>query len=298
MAGQRLLVFGGSGMLGRDVVREARARGAAALGLSRGQADVTDEAQVRYWAESFRPDVVVNCAAYTKVDECESERDRALAINGHAVGHVAAAAQGVGAALIHVSTDYVFPGDAERPYREDDETGPRSVYGESKLEGERRALQMDRALVLRTSWLFGPGGPNFVRTISRLIGEVSRGERQGPLKVVDDQTGCPTYTPFLARAILDLAPRVASGDVRGVLHYGNRDAVTWYDFAREIGRSLDRNVEILPVTTEEFPRPAPRPAYSVLDVGRFEDVTGRTVEPWGWGLLDYLASIRMRRASA
>lgn len=274
----RALVFGGTGMLGKSVAREWRRHGAAVLALSHGQADIRDRGQLLVVADSFRPQLVVNCAAFTKVDDCETEREHALEINGGAVAHVVAAADSVGADLIHISSDYVFAGDASTPYREDDVTGPRSAYGESKLRGEEEALRYDRSLVLRASWLFGPGGPNFVATISRLL-------RQGQqLKVVDDQVGCPTYTPFLARAIWDLAPLAP----RGILHYRNRDAVSWHAFATEIARSLNIAEEILAVPTSEFPRPAHRPAYSVLEIERFEALVGRSVEPWIAGLTAYL----------
>jgi len=280
-------------MLGRALVTEARNRGQAALALSRDQADIADPVRLRYWMDSFRPDLVVNCAAFTKVDACEGEaREQAFRINGAAVGHVAEAAEAAGARFIHVSTDYVFDGKGNRPYREDDPTNPLSVYGQSKLEGERRALQHPRALVVRTSWLFGPGGPNFAATMVNLI-------EQGrlPLRVVSDQEGCPTYTPFLAGAILDLAP-LASSTINGIMHYRNREPVTWYGFAREIAALWAppaRPVEVLPVTTAEYPRPAPRPAYSVLDIQRFEEATGRRVESWVWGLAAYLTRIRQGR---
>ncbi|HEX3531597.1 MAG TPA: dTDP-4-dehydrorhamnose reductase [Thermoanaerobaculia bacterium] len=290
----RCLILGGTGMLGRALTAEARRRGQAALALSREQADVTDAGRLRYWMESFRPELVVNAAAYTKVDACEGEgREQAFAVNGAAVGNIAAAAAAGGARLIHVSTDYVFDGKGTTPYREDDPTAPLSVYGQSKLEGERQALRyLDskaNALVVRTSWLFGPGGPNFAATMVHLI-------QQGrlPLRVVADQTGAPTYTPFLARAILDLAPV----PVTGIVHYRNREPVTWHAFAREIAAlwaAPAETVDVLPVTTAEFPRPAPRPAWSVLDVERFESLMGRRVEPWVWGLADYLARIRQGR---
>jgi dTDP-4-dehydrorhamnose reductase len=297
----RALILGGTGMLGRALMREARGRGQAALALSRDQADITAPVRLRYWMDSFRPDLVVNCAAFTKVDACEGEaREKAFAVNGAAVGNIAEAAEKAGARFIHVSTDYVFDGKGagsddgkeKRPYREDDPTNPLSVYGQSKLEGERRALRHPHALVVRTSWLFGPGGPNFVATMVNLI-------EQGrlPLRVVSDQEGCPTYTPFLARAILDLAG-LDSLAIDGIVHYRNREPVTWYDFAREIAilwAPPARRVEVLPVTTAEFPRPAPRPAYSVLDVQRFEETAGRRVESWVWGLAAYLTRIRQGR---
>jgi dTDP-4-dehydrorhamnose reductase len=287
----RTLILGGTGMLGRSLVQEARRRGQAALALSHAQADVTDPGRLRYWIDSFRPELVVNCAASTKVDLCEGEgRDKAFAVNGTAAGHIADVAQEAGARLVHVSTDYVFDGKAREPYREDDPTAPLSVYGQSKLAGERQVLSRHpRSLVVRTSWLFGPGGPNFVATMVNLINQ-----GQLPLRVVSDQEGCPTYTPFLARAILDLAPL----DRNGIVHYRNREPVSWYGFTREIATlwaAPSQGVEVLPVTTAEFPRPAPRPAYSVLDVQRFEEAVGRRVEPWVWGLAEYLARIRQGR---
>ncbi len=282
----RTLIFGGTGMLGRALAAEARTRGFAALALSHGQADVRDDERLLYWADTFRPELVVNCAAFTKVDRCESEPDLADAVNGEAVAHVAAAAGRAGARLVQISTDYVFDGRATTPYREDAPTAPLSVYGKSKLVGEERALSLPGALVVRTSWLFGPGGPNFAATI---VKKIAGGERR--LTVVHDQVGCPTYTPFLARAVLDLAPL----EISGIVHYVNRDPVSWYSFADEIARLWASGVEVVPVTTAEVPRPAPRPAYSVLDVSRFEEAVGRRVEPWGWGLVEYLAALRRGR---
>jgi dTDP-4-dehydrorhamnose reductase len=292
----RCLVLGGTGMLGRRVVAEARSRGWAALGLAREQADVTDVAGITGddrllgWAAAFRPEVVVNCAAHTRVDACETEPERAFAVNATGAAQAAALAERAGARLVHVSTDYVFDGRGSEPYAEDAPTGPLSVYGQSKLEGERRALDYDRSVVVRTSWLFGPGGPNFVATMVSLI-EAGR----LPLRVVADQEGCPTYTGFLARALLDLAALEASG----IVHYRNREPVSWYAFAVAIARLWSSGTagaaDVVPVTTAEFPRPAPRPAYSVLDVGRFERLAGRRVEPWEWGLVETLALLREAR---
>ncbi|HEY7214361.1 MAG TPA: dTDP-4-dehydrorhamnose reductase [Thermoanaerobaculia bacterium] len=283
----RCLVFGGAGMLGQAVVAEARSRAWEALGLSRAEADVTDRGRLLHWAEEFRPEAVINCAAFTRVDDCEVETERAFAVNGEAVGHVADAAASSGARLVHVSTDYVFDGEARQPYTEDAATAPRSVYGRSKLEGERRALADERSLVVRTSWLFGPGGPNFVATMVRLIDS-----GRLPLRVVRDQEGCPTYTRFLAAALLDLALAGATG----IVHYRNREPVSWYAFAAEIARLWCGTAAVVPVTTAEFPRPAPRPAYSVLDVTRFEAIAGRRVEPWQDGLVETLAGLKQGRS--
>jgi len=282
----RCLVLGGTGMLGQRVVREARSRGWAALGLSRSQGDVTDRGRLLGWAGAFRPEVVVNCAAHTKVDACETDAPSAFAINEGGAANAAELARAAGARLVHVSTDYVFPGNGTEPYTEDAPTGPLSVYGRSKLAGEARALAWERAVVVRTSWLFGPGGPNFVATMVALI---EAGKL--PLRVVDDQVGCPTYTGFLARALLDLAALGATG----IVHYRNREAVSWYAFAVAIARLWQPEAAVVPVTTAEFTRPAPRPAYSVLDVGRFEHLAGRRVESWEWGLVETLADLRDKR---
>ena len=283
----RCLVFGGTGMLGQAVVAAARSRGWAALGLSHAQADIANAAEpLLGWVDAFRPELVVNCAAFTKVDACETERERAFAVNGEAVAHVAAVAARAGARLVHISTDYVFEGTAREPYREDSPTHPLSSYGRSKLAGEAHALAYERGLVVRTSWLFGPGGPNFVATMVNLI-EAGR----VPLKVVRDQEGCPTYALFLARAVLDLA----QGEVTGVVHYRNREPVSWYAFAVAIARLWSGTVEVVPVTTADVPRPAPRPAYSVLDVTRFERCAGRPVQPWEWGLVETLRHLSQGR---
>jgi dTDP-4-dehydrorhamnose reductase len=282
----RTLILGGTGMLGRDVREAARRRGWPVLALSRGQADVEDLSRLAHWVSSFRPEVVINCAAFTRVDDCETEREHAMRVNGEAVGNVARAAAAGGARLLQVSTDYVFDGEArERPYLEDDPTGPRSVYGESKRLGEQLALAHANSLVVRTSWLFGRGGPNFVATITGLI------DSGKPLRVVTDQLGAPTYTPYLAQALLDLAALPAVG----VVHYRNREPVSWYSFATEIARwwpGPQGPVEVVPVTTAEFLRRAPRPAYSVLSVARCEALLGRPVEPWEWGLAAYLSHLR------
>ncbi len=276
----RALVLGGTGMLGRAVAEHWRRRQRAVLAIDLEHADITDRDELLEWAETFRPEIIINCAAFTQVDRCESEREKAMAINGDAVANVVAAAERVGARLIQISSDYVFDGMGDVPYSEDAPTAPLSVYGESKLRGDREALRYSRALVVRASWLFGPGGPNFVTTIARLLSANDK-----PLRVVDDQIGCPTYTPFLARALWDLATL----ESRGLVHYCNRDGASWFDFATEIARSLAPRARVVPVTTSEFPRPAPRPAYSVLDTRRFEAAVGRRVEPWVSGLTAYLS---------
>jgi dTDP-4-dehydrorhamnose reductase len=283
----RVLVLGAAGIVGRATVAEAARRGWDVRGLSRAECDIALEAAPARAAADFRPELVINCGAFTKVDACEDEPERAMAINGEAVGRVAMAAASVGARLIHLSTDYVFDGTAREPYPEEHPTAPRSAYGRSKLVGEHRALAVPGALVVRSSWIFGAGGPNFVDTIRRKLEEGA-----APLRVVDDQFGAPTYAPFLARALADLGES-ASG---GIVHYQNREPVSWFGFARAIARRLGFDESAIePASTAEVPRPAPRPAWSVLDVRRFERIAGRPVERWENGLAEYLGSTGERR---
>jgi dTDP-4-dehydrorhamnose reductase len=282
---RRALVLGGTGMLGRAVASYWRLRGVPVLALSHAQGDLLDRERLLYWARRFQPEVLINCAAFTQVDACEEREAHATAINGDAVGHVAAAAAAARAQLIQVSSDYVFDGMATGPLREDAPVAPLSAYGRSKLRGEELAAQYERSLIVRVGWLFGPGGPNFVATIRRFLLE-----GRTPLRVVDDQHGRPTYTPFMARALYDLAAR----DTRGIVHYGNREPASWYDLAREIVRHVAPTAEVIPVATTEFPRPARRPVYSVLDVSLFEKIAGRPVESWTAGLASYLDAFPLR----
>lgn len=284
----RTLILGGTGMLGRAVVAEARSRGWSALAPSHGQADIADRGRLADLGVRFGPELLINCAAFTKVDDCETRRDHALEANGRAVGNLAALADTLGARLIQVSSDYVFDGRASTPYREDAATGPLSVYGESKLLGETAALGSRRALVVRASWLFGPGGPNFAATMLKLF---ARQRADGtPVRVVADQIGAPTYTPFLARTLCDLGAAGASG----IVHYRNREPVSWHGFAQAIADAAGFSVDVAAITTADFPRPAPRPAYSVLAVEKVEALLGRSVETWSAGLAQYLDLIRRR----
>ena len=266
----KVLVTGAGGMLGRDVMRAAP----DAVGLTRAELDITDHRAVERTLREVRPDAVVNCAAYTDVDGAEADEDTATRVNGDGAGNVASAAAGVGAFVVQPSTDYVFDGTKREPYVESDPTGPRSAYGRSKLAGEWCTAESAAAhAIVRTAWLFGVAGKNFADTMLRLDGEV---------KVVDDQIGCPTYTGHLAAALLEIAER----GLTGVLHVAGGGECSWHDFAAEIFRQAGRDVNLRPCTTEDFPRPAPRPLYSVL---RSERRDAPHLPAWRNGLRAYLA---------
>jgi dTDP-4-dehydrorhamnose reductase len=238
-------VVGAGGMLGRDVVRAA---GDGAIALTRAQLDVTDRAAVRGVLGGA---TVVNCAAYTDVDGAEAESETAYAVNADGARNVAEAAERV----LYVSTDYVFDGAKTEPYVESDVTGPLQEYGHSKLAGERASAEAnDNHLLVRASWLFGAGGRNFVETMLAL------GRERDELLVVDDQVGSPTFTGHLAEALVALA----TGDERGLLHVAGSGSCSWYAFARAIFERAGIEAEVRPCTSDEFPRPARRPANSVL----------------------------------
>jgi len=258
-------------MLGRDVVA---AVDQDVVALTHAELDVTDRSAVERAMAEARPDVVINCAAFTDVDGAESDEGPATVLNGEAAGYVAAAAP----AIVHPSTDHVFDGSKGAPYLESDATGPRSAYGRSKLAGEHAVARANpRHFIVRTSWLFGVGGTNFVDTM------LGAGRDRDELKVVDDQVGRPTYTGHLAAALV----RLAATDLYGIHHIaGGGAACSWFEFATEIFRQAEIDVRVVPCTTEEFPRPAPRPAYSVLGSERPDPIL---LPDWRSGLAAYLA---------
>jgi dTDP-4-dehydrorhamnose reductase len=273
----RLLVTGAGGMLGRDVIAAARDAGHEPRGLTRGELDVTDPAAVAAAVAGARPGAVINCAAYTNVDGAESEEPVATAVNGAGAGHVAAAAASAGAFTVQVSTDYVFDGSAREPYGESAATAPLGAYGRSKLAGEHAvaAAAPDAHAIVRTSWLFGIHGPNFVATMLRL------GRERDALTVVDDQVGCPTFTGHLAPALVAIAER----GLTGLRHVAGAGACSWYDLAAATFAATGAEVELARGTTAELGRPAPRPAFSVL---RSELPDTPVLPPWQDGLHDFL----------
>ncbi len=227
-----------------------------------------------------RPEIVFNCAAYTNVDGAETNVDDAFAVNGSGAGHVALAAHTAGAWTIHISSDYVFDGTKREPYVESDPTGPASQYGASKLAGEVAVADCAPGLhtIVRTSWLFGTGGPCFPATILRA------GAERDELTVVDDQIGCPTFTGHLADALVELARR----RVGGIVHIGGEGQCSWYEFARAIVSAGGLHCEVVPGTTAELGRPAPRPAFSVLGTERWSELP--RLAHWTEGLAAYMAA--------
>jgi dTDP-4-dehydrorhamnose reductase len=274
----RLLVTGAAGMLGTDVV--AAAAGHDVVALTRADLDITDADAVRAIVRDVRPDVVINCAAWTNVDGAEAHEAQATEINGAGAGHLAAAAEEAGAFVVHVSTDYVFAGDATAPYLEADPTGPRTAYGRSKLAGERAVADAapDAHAIVRTAWVFGPHGKNFVDTMLRL------GATRDTLNVVADQIGCPTYTGHLATALLDIAERRPNG----VLHVAGGGRCSWHELACATFDGAGLTVTVNPITTAEYPLPAPRPPFSVLGTSRAD---AATLPPWQEGLAAHLAIV-------
>lgn len=276
----KVLVTGAGGMLAQAVVPALRDAGHAVTPLA--DLDVTRGDDVRRAIAQARPEWVVHLAAFTDVDGCESRADHAMRVNGEGSGHVAAAAAAAGAAILTMSSDYVFPGDTPTPRREDDATGPRSAYGRSKLAGEQAVRAANpRHAIVRTAWLYGRGGKNFVDTIR------TRALAGGPLAVVDDQHGSPTWTVDLAGALVGLMQK---GFV-GTVHATNDGACTWHEFAVEICAMSGAKVDVARLSSAELARPAQRPAYSVLDTARLRQVLGHGLPHWRDALARYLAQL-------
>jgi dTDP-4-dehydrorhamnose reductase len=273
----KLLVAGAAGMLGRDVVLAAANAGHAVVGFGRNELDVTGAGAVEAKIQLERPDVVINCAAWTDVDGAEEAEEAALQVNGAGAGAVSAAAAAVGASVVYVSSDYVFDGAKGSPYVETDETAPLSAYGRTKLAGEEATAAANaRQFIVRSSWLFGTGGGNFVETMLRLAAD------HGEVLVVRDQVGSPTYTWHLAYGIV----RLIEGVEYGIHHMAAAGQCSWYAFAQEIFEQANVDCRVLSSTTEMLGRPAPRPPFSALVSQRQHAIT---LPPWQDGLAGYLA---------
>jgi dTDP-4-dehydrorhamnose reductase len=281
----KLLVTGAAGMLGRDVMLAAGNAGHEIAGFGRAELDVTDAAALARKFDLERPDVVINCAAWTDVDGAESAEQDAFAINGKGAGNVAAAAAAVGASVVYLSSDYLFDGAKAAPYVESDQPAPLSAYGRTKLAGEEATVAANkRHFVVRSAWLFGVGGPNFVETMLRLAGSGNE------VLVVRDQVGSPTYTWHLAYGIV----RLIEGVEFGIHHMAAAGQCSWYEFAREIFEQAKVECKVLSITTEEFGRPAPRPPFSALTSQREHAIR---LPSWQDGLAGYLAQRKAEEAA-
>lgn len=290
MAGGILLV-GANGQVGWEVERRAPEAGFACHALGRADLDITQQEAVLRAVDRLAPALAVNVAAYTAVDRAESEIETAFAVNRDGAAYLAEACASADLPLIHLSTDYVFDGRKQTPYREEDAVAPLGVYGRSKLAGEEAVRRScTKHVILRTSWIYGIHGHNFVKTMLRL------GRERETLRVVDDQSGCPTFAGDLARAILTLASRLKSqawpDSVFGTFHCAGEGATTWFDFARVIFKEASPMLRQVPrieaIKTADYPTPAKRPPYSVLDCSRLAEVHGIVLRPWRVSLAEML----------
>lgn len=277
-----ILVIGKDGQLGSQLMVRPNSAGVDIAGAGHQECDIGRLEHIRRVIDRVRPALLINAAAYTNVDGAESNKELAFAVNRDGPGNLAVACREFGTPMIHISTDYVFDGQKTEPYLESDPVNPASVYGKSKAEGEKAASEnLERLIILRTSWFYGHKGPNFVKTILRLAGE------RDELKVVDDQYGCPTTAVDLADAVLKIARRIITGGPVqwGIYHYSGRGKTTWKKFAEAIVESAKPYIplqvkRILPITTSEYPTPARRPAYSVLNCDLIGSEFGIATMPW------------------
>lgn len=278
----KILITGSNGMLGHDLREVLKDNHDLVLTTSK-TLDITDKKQVMDFIGDSKPDIVINSAAYTDVDGCEENRDLAYAVNGEGVRNLALACREVDCALLHISTDYVFDGTARDPIAEDGEIGPISVYGKSKLEGEKAILEiLDKYFIVRTAWLYGINGKNFPKTMLGLA------ENHSEITVVYDEVGTPTYTPDLAYGISQLIET----DKYGIYHLTNSGYCSWCEFSRLIFEIAEKDVKVIPVTASEFARPAPRPSYSVLENKNWIDNGFKPLRDYKEAIKEYIELIK------
>lgn len=278
----KILVTGANGQLGTDVVRLFSAYGYDVIGCGREELDITNENQCLQKIQSCQPEAIIHCAAYTAVDQAEANPDEAYRVNAMGTRNIAIAAEQAGAKLCYISTDYVFSGSEDKPYVEYDNTNPVNVYGKSKRGGEILVQSLSsQYFIVRTSWVFGSEGNNFVKTMLGLAQE------REELKVVHDQWGSPTYTRDLAHFLGALIKT----ERYGIYHASNHGVCSWYEFAKEIFASVNLDVNVVPCTTEQFPRPALRPQYSVLEPMAIRTNGFTPFRHWKEALHDFLGTI-------
>jgi dTDP-4-dehydrorhamnose reductase len=282
----KVLVTGAGGMTGAEIVRQASALGWSVSAFTKNELDVTDGSEVDGAVARVKPDIVFNAAGYTAVDAAETDAEPAMAVNAAGARNVAHAAEVHGAAIVHISTDYVFDGESSEPYQPGDRVAPINVYGESKLAGEIAVTEScERHVIVRTSWVYSHEGKNFVRTMLRAAAEGRE------LRVVNDQHGSPTSSADLAGALIRVAGQITEATISGTFHFCNAGQTTWFEFAKAIFESHPNPPRIIPVSSSEFPTAAKRPAWSVLDTTSFERTFGLTPRHWRDALSDTLKRI-------
>jgi len=297
----KILLLGHKGMLGSDLHLRLFAEHEV-VGMDKEEIDIASSEESKKAIKETAPDIVINAAAYTNVDGCETAKDECFAVNAEAVKNIAEACRDKKIRIIHFSTDYVFDGTARQPYKEDNQCNPINIYGESKLAGERYLQSLSgNYLLIRTSWLYGIKGKNFVQAIltkakaksfidDTMAKAKARKDNPSTLSVVDDQVGSPTYTKDLAAAVALLIEKNA----QGIFHITNRGSCSWHQFAVKILREsgFDK-IEVIPIKSDQLPRSARRPAYSILSMQKFIQTTGKTTQPWQLALQDYLKSCKV-----
>jgi dTDP-4-dehydrorhamnose reductase len=285
-----ILVTGSMGQLGNELLLASKSYyGYEFIFTDIDKLDISDPVQTYKFIKTEKPDWIINCAAYTAVDKAESEKEKAFLINSTGVENIVNAIIGTDCKLIHISTDYVYNGKSNIPYSETDELDPASIYGKSKLSGEKHALLHPESLIIRTSWLYSSFGNNFVKTISKLI------EEKEFVKVVYDQTGTPTYAADLATAILSIISSVIknqSAFIPGIYNYSNEGVCSWYDLAVAICEESGTLCNVLPVLTEEYPLPARRPLYSVLNKKKIKETYDLMIPYWRVSLKECMKLLR------
>jgi dTDP-4-dehydrorhamnose reductase len=278
----KIIVTGASGQIGSDLVTTLQNKHEV-FGLNRNQLDVTDSYECVSVIKSIQPDVIIHCAAYTSVDLAETEKEKVFLVNAMGTRNIAIAAEKVQAKVCYISTDYVFDGRTDKPYQEKDQTNPQSVYGISKLAGEEFIQTIcSKFFIVRTSWVFGLHGNNFVKTMIKLASE------KDSIKVVKDQVGCPTYTLDLSHFLSDLIET----EKYGIYHATNSGHCSWYEYAKAVFEESNIAVEVVPCSTSEFPRPAPRPSYSVLEHSSIRSNGFIDLRHWRIALQQYIKELK------
>ncbi len=281
-----ILVTGANGQLGREFQElEKNFSSYNFLFVSKEQLSITNENGVDIFFKNNHIDICINCAAYTAVDKAETERETAIDVNASAVGYLAKACKKYNARFIHISTDYVFDGQATNCYSENDQTNPVNFYGQTKLDGELNAVkENEETIIIRTAWVYSSFGNNFVKTMIRLMKE------RESIGVVSDQYGCPTYAADLAQAIMQII--ISNNFLAGIYHYTNKGKISWYDFAKEISQQINSHCVVNAITTSQFPTPAARPSYSVLDTTKIAETFNITIPEWQESLQKCLALLQ------